>query len=57
MTILITGGAGFIGSHLAEHFHRRSEVFPPHRKHGSRAALDHRLFSKRFSISRARLKP
>jgi len=26
MRILITGGAGFIGSHLAEHFHRRADV-------------------------------
>jgi nucleoside-diphosphate-sugar epimerase len=26
MRILITGGAGFIGSHLAEHFHRRAAV-------------------------------
>src|SRR5690348_2380081 len=26
MTILITGGAGFIGSHLVEHFHRQAEV-------------------------------
>jgi UDP-glucose 4-epimerase len=26
MKILITGGAGFIGSHLAEHFHRRARV-------------------------------
>ena len=26
MKILITGGAGFIGSHLAEHFHRRASV-------------------------------
>jgi UDP-glucose 4-epimerase len=26
MTILITGGAGFIGSHLAEHFHRDHTV-------------------------------
>lgn len=26
MSILITGGAGFIGSHLAEHFHRSAKV-------------------------------
>jgi nucleoside-diphosphate-sugar epimerase len=26
MRILITGGAGFIGSHLAEHFHQRAAV-------------------------------
>ena len=26
MNILITGGAGFIGSHLAKHLHRRSNV-------------------------------
>jgi len=26
MKILITGGAGFIGSHLAEHFQGRAEV-------------------------------
>jgi UDP-glucose 4-epimerase len=26
MKILITGGAGFIGSHLAEHFHQRATV-------------------------------
>lgn len=26
MKILITGGAGFIGSHLAEHFHGRADV-------------------------------
>jgi UDP-glucose 4-epimerase len=26
MTILITGGAGFIGSHLVEHFHQRANV-------------------------------
>jgi UDP-glucose 4-epimerase len=26
MTILITGGAGFIGSHLAGHFHQRADV-------------------------------
>src|ERR1700680_4692478 len=26
MKILVTGGAGFIGSHLAEHFHRRATV-------------------------------
>ena len=26
MNILITGGAGFIGSHLAEHFHHRASV-------------------------------
>src|SRR5699024_8074443 len=27
MKILITGGAGFIGSHLAEHFNENNEVF------------------------------
>src|SRR5699024_5659641 len=27
MKILITGGAGFIGSHLAEHFNKANEVF------------------------------
>ena len=26
MKLLITGGAGFIGSHLAEHFHEQAEV-------------------------------
>ena len=26
MRVLITGGAGFIGSHIAEHFHNRAEV-------------------------------
>lgn len=26
MKILVTGGAGFIGSHLAEHFHQRATV-------------------------------
>ena len=26
MRVLITGGAGFIGSHLAEHFHQRADV-------------------------------
>lgn len=27
MKVLITGGAGFIGSHLAEHFNKANEVF------------------------------
>lgn len=27
MKVLITGGAGFIGSHLAEHFNNSNEVF------------------------------
>ena len=26
MRVLVTGGAGFIGSHIAEHFHNRAEV-------------------------------
>ena len=26
MRILITGGAGFIGSHIAEHYHKNAEV-------------------------------
>ena len=26
MKVLITGGAGFIGSHLAAHFHRTADV-------------------------------
>jgi UDP-glucose 4-epimerase len=26
MRVLVTGGAGFIGSHVAEHFHNRAEV-------------------------------
>jgi UDP-glucose 4-epimerase len=26
MTVLVTGGAGFIGSHIDEHFHRRAEL-------------------------------
>jgi nucleoside-diphosphate-sugar epimerase len=26
MNVLVTGGAGFIGSHLVEHFHGRARV-------------------------------
>ena len=26
MAILVTGGAGFIGSHIVEHFHNQAEV-------------------------------
>jgi UDP-glucose 4-epimerase len=41
MTILITGGAGFIGSHLARHFHGRAAVrVLDNFRTGNRANLD-----------------
>ncbi|MHC5101371.1 MAG: NAD-dependent epimerase/dehydratase family protein, partial [Planctomycetota bacterium] len=26
MRVLVTGGAGFIGSHIVEHFHQKADV-------------------------------